>query len=92
MTPSKMGKTKHLIFDSLIKNLFPFTARESAIWELEERHLKEKHQIAKQQLKDMFFLQRHHLLRRQEKVRMLMEIAMWRYTNYVVNLRTNRKQ
>ncbi|XP_038045454.1 serine/threonine-protein kinase 10-like isoform X5 [Patiria miniata] len=42
-------------------------ARESAIWELEERHLKEMHQATKNQMKDMFFLQRHHLVVRQEK-------------------------
>ncbi|XP_022080772.1 STE20-like serine/threonine-protein kinase isoform X1 [Acanthaster planci] len=42
-------------------------ARESAIWELEERHLKEMHQATKTQMKDMFFLQRHHLVIRQEK-------------------------
>lgn len=44
-------------------------AREAAIWELEERHLHEKHQLAKRQLKDLFFLQRHQMLVRHEKVR-----------------------
>lgn len=43
-------------------------AREAAIWELEERHLHEKHQLAKRQLKDIFFLQRHQMLVRHEKV------------------------
>ncbi len=42
-------------------------AREAAIWELEERHLHEKHQLAKRQLKDMFFLQRHQMLVHHEK-------------------------
>lgn len=37
-------------------------AREAAIWEMEERQLHEKHQLAKRQLKDMFFLQRHQML------------------------------
>ena len=37
-------------------------AREAAIWEMEERHLHERHQLAKRQLKDMFFLQRHQML------------------------------
>ncbi len=37
-------------------------AREAALWEMEERHLHEKHQLAKRQLKDMFFLQRHQML------------------------------
>uniref|UniRef100_A0A3B4CJW0 non-specific serine/threonine protein kinase n=1 Tax=Pygocentrus nattereri TaxID=42514 RepID=A0A3B4CJW0_PYGNA len=42
-------------------------AREAAMWELEERHLQEKHQLHKQQLKDQYFLQRHQLLKRHEK-------------------------
>ncbi|XP_063291017.1 STE20-like serine/threonine-protein kinase isoform X3 [Pelobates fuscus] len=42
-------------------------AREAAIWELEERHLQEKHQLLKQQLKDQYFMQRHQLLKRHEK-------------------------
>lgn len=42
-------------------------AREAALWELEERHLHEKHQLAKRQLKDIFFLQRHQMLVRHEK-------------------------
>ncbi len=37
-------------------------AREAATWEMEERQLHEKHQLAKRQLKDMFFLQRHQML------------------------------
>ena len=43
-------------------------AREAAIWELEERHMHEKHQLSKRQLKDSFFLQRHQMLVRHEKV------------------------
>uniref|UniRef100_A0A665VWJ3 non-specific serine/threonine protein kinase n=1 Tax=Echeneis naucrates TaxID=173247 RepID=A0A665VWJ3_ECHNA len=42
-------------------------AREAAMWELEERHLQEKHQLFKQQLKDQYFMQRHQLLKRHEK-------------------------
>jgi hypothetical protein len=45
-------------------------AREAAIWELEERHMHEKHQLSKRQLKDSFFLQRHQMLVRHEKVRL----------------------
>ncbi|KAG8439283.1 hypothetical protein GDO86_005484 [Hymenochirus boettgeri] len=41
--------------------------RETVIWDLEERHLQERHQLVKQQLKDQFFLQRHELLRKHEK-------------------------
>ena len=36
-------------------------AREAALWEMEERQLHERHQLAKRQLKDMFFLQRHQV-------------------------------
>ncbi|XP_027012146.1 STE20-like kinase b [Tachysurus fulvidraco] len=41
--------------------------REAAMWELEERHLQERHQLFKQQLKDQYFMQRHQLLKRHEK-------------------------
>ncbi|MPC37618.1 STE20-like serine/threonine-protein kinase [Portunus trituberculatus] len=36
-------------------------SRESALWEMEERHLHGKHQLSKKQLKDIFFLQRHQV-------------------------------
>ncbi|XP_046386682.1 serine/threonine-protein kinase 10 [Ischnura elegans] len=42
-------------------------ARESALWELEERQIHEKQQLAKRQLKDIFFMQRHQMLTRHEK-------------------------
>merc|ERR550534_3099477 len=42
-------------------------AREAALWEMEERQLHERHQLAKRQLKDMFFLQRHQMLVHHEK-------------------------
>ena len=45
-----------------------FSAREAAIWELEKQQLHEKHQLAKSQLKDMFFLKRHQMLTRHQKV------------------------
>ena len=38
---------------------------------MEEHHLQERHQLVKQQLKDQYFLQRHELLRKHEKVRSL---------------------
>lgn len=43
--------------------------REAALWEMEEHHLQERHQLVKQQLKDQYFLQRHELVRKHEKVR-----------------------
>lgn len=36
-------------------------AREAALWEMEERQIHEKQQLAKRQLKDGFFLQRHQV-------------------------------
>lgn len=46
------------------------TEREAALWEMEEHQLQERHQLVKQQLKDQYFLQRHDLLRKHEKVRL----------------------
>ena len=48
--------------------VYLLTAREAAIWELEERQLHEKHQLAKRQLKELFFLKRRQMLTRHEKV------------------------
>lgn len=33
-------------------------ARESATWDIEERQIQDRHQLAKEQLKDIYFLQR----------------------------------
>ncbi|XP_034093979.1 STE20-like serine/threonine-protein kinase isoform X2 [Gymnodraco acuticeps] len=62
-------------------------AREAAMWELEERHLQEKHQLLKQQLKDQYFLQRHQLLKRHEKE---ME-QMHRYNQRLVEEMKNKQ-
>ncbi|KAF7668373.1 hypothetical protein LDENG_00016930 [Lucifuga dentata] len=62
-------------------------AREAAMWELEERHLQEKHQQLKQQLKDQYFLQRHQLLKRHEKE---ME-QMQRYNQRLIEEMKNRQ-
>lgn len=48
----------------------PSAEREATLWEMEEHQLQERHQLAKQQLKDQYFLQRHELLRKHEKVRL----------------------
>lgn len=42
-------------------------AREAAIWELEEKHMSQRHQLAIHHLKEIFFLQRHQMLVRHEK-------------------------
>lgn len=44
------------------------SAKEAALWELEERHLHEKHQLTKTHLKDAFYLQRSQMLLRHQKV------------------------
>ncbi|XP_057703739.1 STE20-like serine/threonine-protein kinase isoform X1 [Corythoichthys intestinalis] len=62
-------------------------AREAAMWELEERHLQEKHQQLKQQLKDQYFLQRHQLLKRHDKE---ME-QMQRYNQRLVEEMKNKQ-
>ncbi|XP_035261543.1 STE20-like serine/threonine-protein kinase isoform X2 [Anguilla anguilla] len=62
-------------------------AREAAMWELEERHLQEKHQLLKQQLKDQYFMQRHQLLKRHEKE---ME-QMQRYNQRMIEEMKNRQ-
>ncbi|XP_074033281.1 uncharacterized protein isoform X2 [Leptinotarsa decemlineata] len=41
--------------------------REAALWEIEERHIHEKHQLIKRQIKEIFILQRHQMLTRHEK-------------------------
>lgn len=51
------------------------TDREAALWEMEEHHLQERHQLVKQQLKDQYFLQRHELVRKHEKVRLLVSLG-----------------
>jgi len=43
-------------------------AREAAIWELEERHFKDKAHLARRQLRDLYFLKRHQLITRHDKV------------------------
>lgn len=37
-------------------------SREADIWEREERHYMERHQLAKRQMKDIFFTQRHQVV------------------------------
>ncbi|CAH2208403.1 jg24570, partial [Pararge aegeria aegeria] len=41
--------------------------REAALWELEEKQIHERHQLAKRQLKDEFLLRRHQMLVRHDK-------------------------
>ncbi|XP_054838236.1 LOW QUALITY PROTEIN: STE20-like serine/threonine-protein kinase [Eublepharis macularius] len=65
--------------------------REAAIWELEERHLQEKHQLLKQQLKDQYFLQRHQLLKRHEKETEQMQRYNQRLIEELKNKQTQEK-
>ncbi len=45
-----------------------FVAREAEIWAIEERQLQERQQLYKQQLKDLFYLQRTQMLERHKRV------------------------
>ena len=61
-------KKARALFVILLYLFVSRAAREAAIWELEKQQLHEKHQLAKSQLKDMFFLKRHQMLTRHQKV------------------------
>uniref|UniRef100_A0A669CPG1 non-specific serine/threonine protein kinase n=1 Tax=Oreochromis niloticus TaxID=8128 RepID=A0A669CPG1_ORENI len=65
--------------------------REAAMWELEERHLQEKHQLLKQQLKDQYFMQRHQLLKRHEKEMEQMQRYNQRLIEEMKNKQTQEK-
>ena len=54
-------------------------AREAAIWELEEEHLNEKTNLARRQLKDLFFLKRHQMMTRHGKV-------TWEFYSVIVHV------
>jgi hypothetical protein len=41
---------------------------ENELWELEQQHLHERHQLAKHQLKEAFLMHRHQMHCRHEKV------------------------
>ncbi|XP_052873307.1 STE20-like serine/threonine-protein kinase [Anopheles cruzii] len=41
--------------------------REAMLWELEEKHIHDKHQLAKRHVKDICFMQRHQMIIRHEK-------------------------
>uniref|UniRef100_G1P6R8 non-specific serine/threonine protein kinase n=1 Tax=Myotis lucifugus TaxID=59463 RepID=G1P6R8_MYOLU len=62
--------------------------REAALWDMEEHHLQERHQLVKQQLKDQYFLQRHELVRKHEKEREQMQ----RYNQRMVEQLKVRQQ
>lgn len=41
--------------------------REAALWEIEEKHIHERHQLMKRQIKEIFILQRHQMITRHDK-------------------------
>lgn len=49
--------------------VYLFTGHEGDRWEIEQRQLHERHQLARTQLKETFFLQRSQMLNRHQKVR-----------------------
>ena len=48
--------------------VFLFADHEKELWDMEQRQLHERHQLAKTQLKETFFLQRSQMLNRHKKV------------------------
>ena len=46
-----------------------FAGHEAELWEIEQRQLQDRHQLARTQLKETFFLQRSQMLNRHQKVR-----------------------
>jgi transcriptional regulator GlxA family with amidase domain len=43
-------------------------SREAEVWEMEERHLQERHSLYTQQMKDMYYLQRAQMVKRHAQV------------------------
>lgn len=64
--------------------------REAMLWELEEKHIHDKHQLAKRHVKDICFMQRHQMIIRHEKeldqikryVQIAWEILKWEVIVY----------
>ncbi|KAF5892770.1 phospholipase DDHD2 isoform X2, partial [Clarias magur] len=60
-------KVASMEWDVTVKSQQFKRARESVIWELEQRHLQEKYHLFKQQVKEQYSLQRQQLSRRHSK-------------------------
>ncbi|MCJ8742689.1 hypothetical protein PDJAM_G00085320 [Pangasius djambal] len=60
-------KVASMEWDITVKSQQLKRARESVIWELEQRHLQEKYHLFKQQVKEQYSLQRQQLRRRHSK-------------------------
>lgn len=54
-------------FHTSIYILQAMRTREAMMWELEEKHIHEKHQLSKRQVKELCFMQRHQMIIRHEK-------------------------
>ncbi|XP_067879467.1 STE20-like serine/threonine-protein kinase [Heterodontus francisci] len=59
-------KISSTYFEQLMKGQQLKRDRESAVWDVEQRHLQEKYHLFKQQGKEQFSLQRHLLMKRHE--------------------------
>lgn len=55
-------------FGQISMMIISWLEREATLWDMEEKNLLDKHQLLKQQMKDQYFLQRHLLLKKHEKV------------------------
>ncbi|KAK2823670.1 hypothetical protein Q7C36_020270 [Tachysurus vachellii] len=60
-------KVASMEWDITVKSQQLKRARESVVWELEQRHLQEKYHLFKQQVKEQYSLQRQQLSRRHSK-------------------------
>uniref|UniRef100_A0A8C4RGH3 non-specific serine/threonine protein kinase n=1 Tax=Erpetoichthys calabaricus TaxID=27687 RepID=A0A8C4RGH3_ERPCA len=82
-------KVAALEWETLTKTQQLKRARESVIWELEQRHLQEKYHLFKQQEKEQFSLQRQQLLKKHTKEKERTN----RYHHFLVDeLRTQQAQ
>uniref|UniRef100_A0A4W5PBV3 non-specific serine/threonine protein kinase n=1 Tax=Hucho hucho TaxID=62062 RepID=A0A4W5PBV3_9TELE len=61
-------KVASMEWDITVKTQQLKRARESVIWEMEQRHLQEKYHLFKQQVKEQYSLQRQQLTKRHSKV------------------------
>lgn len=52
------------------------------MWELEEKHIHEKHQLSKRHVKELCFMQRHQMIIRHEKE--LDQIKKWDYNQFLI--------
>ena len=58
---------REYIINELFEIIKAMRTREAMLWELEEKHIHEKHQLSKRHVKELCFMQRHQMIIRHEK-------------------------